>query len=217
VNKYLLVFFLALILCGAIALSHESSGLTASSREFMMKRFSLLLLVLIFSGLIALSHVPREAIAMKEVESERVYNLTSVEATDSSTVEVDGIHLETVVFNQIWRIPANLHGVNTPVQFGVRITNKTSESIRVPLALSFDPKIVKMDGQELKIVNNVISSGPRTLKNPFVRQSNLEKVKLSFGTGYFSGRIISFSLKVLMLMVPLGFMSLSVLACTRLL
>jgi hypothetical protein len=101
-----------------------------------------------------------------DAELGRATELTSFESTHSNVVEVDGIHLETVVFNPIWRIPANLHGANTPVQFGVRITNKTSESIRVPLALSFDPKIVKMDGQELKIVNDVISSGPPTLNKP---------------------------------------------------
>ena len=133
----------------------------------MMKNFSLFLLALIFFCLVGLSHPPKEVIGMKEVESERGYNLTSfVEGVDNNAVEVDGIHLETVVFNPIWRIPANLHGANTPVQFGVRITNKTSESIRVPLALSFGPKIVKMDGQELKIANKVISSDPPTLKKP---------------------------------------------------
>lgn len=194
----------------------------------VMKHFFLFLLILILSCLVALSHVPREVIVIEAVESERVYNLTSVESTDnnaveidginfemivpdpalsiqkkpdtsgvraiapvpklfakawdaelgkatelisfesidSNAVEVDGIHLETVVFNPIWQIPANLHGANTPVQFGVRITNKTSESIRVPLALSFGPKIIKMDGQELRIVNNVISSDPPTLKKP---------------------------------------------------
>ena len=71
-----------------------------------------------------------------------------------------------MVFNQIWPIPANLHGANTPVQFGVRITNKTSESIRVPWSLSFSPKIVKMDGQVLQIANNVIPSEPPILKQP---------------------------------------------------
>ncbi len=129
-----------------------------------MKHFSLFLLALIFFCWVGLSHSPKEVIGMKEVESERVYNLTSfVEGVDNNAVEVDGIHLETVVFNPIWRIPANQHGANTPVQFGVRITNKTSESIRVPLALSFGPKILKMDGQELKIATNVISSEPPTL------------------------------------------------------
>lgn len=133
----------------------------------MMKNFSLFLLALICFCLVALSHPPKEVIGMKEVESERGYNLTSfVEGVDNNAVEVDGIHLETVVFNPIWRIPANLHGANTPVQFGVRITNKTSESIRVPFALSFSPKIIKMDGQELKIVNDLISFGPRNLKKP---------------------------------------------------
>jgi hypothetical protein len=51
---------------------------------------------------VALSHSPREIIVIKKVESERVYNLTfCVEEVDNNAVEVDGIHLETVVFNPL--------------------------------------------------------------------------------------------------------------------
>jgi hypothetical protein len=187
VMKHLGLFLLALILSGVMALSHVSAGSTAPSdigitRVTELKaaeidgiRFESIMPEPVLTipkkqpdtnGVIALGHVPRLLAGAVDSELGRATELTSFESTHSNVVEVDGIHLETVVFNPIWRIPANLHGANTPVQFGVRITNKTSESIRVPLALSFDPKIIKMDGQELKIVNDVISFGPRNPKKP---------------------------------------------------
>ncbi|MEG4292044.1 hypothetical protein Q5692_24915 [Microcoleus sp. C2C3] len=185
--KHFALFLLALILSGVMALSHRSAGATAPSdigitRATELKaaeidgiRFESIMPEPVLTlpkkqpdtnGVIAFGHVPRLLAGAVDSELGRATELTSFESTHSNAVEVDGIHLETVVFNPIWRIPANLHGANTPVQFGVRITNKTSESIRVPLALSLGPKIVKMDGQELKIVNQVISSDPPTLKKP---------------------------------------------------
>jgi hypothetical protein len=62
----------------------------------MMKHFSIFLLILILSGLVGLSHPPKEVIVMKEVESERGYNLTSLEATDKNAVEIDGIRFESI-------------------------------------------------------------------------------------------------------------------------
>ena len=185
--KHFAFFLLALILSGVMALSHVSAGSTAPSdigitRVTELKaaeidgiRFesirpepvlTLPKKQLDTNGVIALGHVPRLLAGAVDAELGRATELTSFESTHSNAVEVDGIHLETVVFNPIWRIPANLHGANTPVQFGVRITNKTSESIRVPWIFSFSPKIVKMDGQVLRIVNNVSPSDPPSTKEP---------------------------------------------------
>ncbi len=82
-----------------------------------MKHFSLFLLVLIIYGLVALSHVPREVRAIKEVESERGYNLTSVEATNKNAVERNGIRLQILVPDRVWRIPEK-QDATTPVRLG---------------------------------------------------------------------------------------------------
>jgi hypothetical protein len=187
VMKHFALFLLVLILSGVMALSHVSAGSTAPSdigitRVTELKageidgiRFESIMPEPVLTlpkkqpdtnGVIAFGHVPRLLAGAVDLELGRATELTSFESTHSNVVEVDGMHLETVVFNPIWRIPANLHGANTPVQFGVRITNKTSESIRVPWIFSFGPKIIKMDGQVLRIVNNVISSGPPSTKEP---------------------------------------------------
>ncbi|WP_293299061.1 hypothetical protein [Microcoleus sp. PH2017_11_PCY_U_A] len=119
----------------------------------MMKHFSLFLLVLILSGLVALSHVPKEVMAIEEVESERGYNLTSVESTNKNAVEIDGIRFEILVPNRVWLIPENQPDVNTLIQLAIRITNNSPSPIRLPF---FDPllviplEIVEADGKVLQ-------------------------------------------------------------------
>lgn len=97
----------------------------------VMKRFFLFLLILILSGLVALSHVPREVIAIEAVESERVYNLTSFESIDSNAVERNGIRLEIIVPDRVWRIPEKQDAA-TPVRIGFQMTNNTPYPIRFP-------------------------------------------------------------------------------------
>ena len=84
----------------------------------MMKHFSLFLLILILSGLVALSHVPREVIVMKEVESERGYNLTSLEATDKNAVEIDGIRFESIRPEPVLTIPKKQPDTNGVIALG---------------------------------------------------------------------------------------------------
>ncbi|MEG4169471.1 MULTISPECIES: hypothetical protein [unclassified Microcoleus] len=118
-----------------------------------MKHFSLFLLVLIISGLVALSHVPREVMAIEEVESERGYNLTSVEATNKNAVERNGIRLEILVPDRVWRIPENQPNATTPVRIGFQLTNNTPYPIRFPPLdplLIFPLEIVDADGNLLR-------------------------------------------------------------------
>jgi hypothetical protein len=83
-----------------------------------MKHFSIFLLVLILYGLVALSHVPREVIVMKEVESERGYNLISLEATDKNAVEIDGIRFESIRPEPVLTIPKKQPDTNGVIALG---------------------------------------------------------------------------------------------------
>jgi hypothetical protein len=74
------------------------------------------------------------------------------------------------------------------VQFGVRITNKILESIRVSLVLRFSPNIVKMNGQVLKIANNVIPSDPPTFKQPLCPSIKPGKSETFVGNGILQWR-----------------------------
>ncbi len=118
-----------------------------------MKNCYLFLLVLILSGLVALSHVPREVMAIEEVESERVYNLTSVEATNKNAVERNGIRLEILAPERVWRIPENQPNATTPVRIGFQMTNNTPDPIRFPPLdplFIFSLEIVDADGNLLR-------------------------------------------------------------------
>ena len=83
-----------------------------------MKHFSLFLLILILSGLVGLSHPPKEVIVMKEVESERGYNLTSVEATDKNAIEIDGIRFESIRREPVLTLPKKQPDTNGVIALG---------------------------------------------------------------------------------------------------
>lgn len=142
----------------------------------LMKHLLIFLVTLVVSGVMVFGHLPRWFTGAFDTKLGRVPELISFESTDSNVVEVDGIELETVVFDETWPIPAKLDGANTRVQFGVRITNNTPESIRVPWILSFSPTIVKLDGQALQMAE-IISSDLPTIKEPICQSIKPGKSK----------------------------------------
>ncbi|XZO04267.1 MAG: hypothetical protein ACM65L_11360 [Microcoleus sp.] len=68
----------------------------------------------------------------------RVINMTSKEVT-SNAVEIDGIRLEILVPDRVWRIPENQPNATTPVRIGFQIKNNTPYPIRFP---PLDPLMV---------------------------------------------------------------------------
>jgi hypothetical protein len=89
-----------------------------------MKHFALFLLVLILSGVMALSHV----------------------SAGATTPSDSSIKLETLVPQRVLTIPKNDPSNYTPTQLGVRITNNTLTAFRVSLD-SLTPEFMAVDGE----------------------------------------------------------------------
>lgn len=68
---------------------------------------------------------------------------------DSSVLEVDGIRFETLVPQRVLTVPKNQTNANTPVQFGIRVTNLSPTPYRFKF---FDlmPEILGSDGQVIQ-------------------------------------------------------------------
>ncbi|MBW4677489.1 MAG: hypothetical protein KME52_26885 [Desmonostoc geniculatum HA4340-LM1] len=84
---------------------------------------TVLAVVLIFFGIIVLSHTPISVMAHEKVEAQRVAYMSSFKSNSNNTVQVDGIHFETVMPERVLRIPPKLSDAKTQIQFGIRITN----------------------------------------------------------------------------------------------
>ncbi len=76
-------------------------------------------------------------------------NLRLVEPVgdDNSTVEVDGIHFETLVPERMLNLPDKKHRIEIPVQLGIRITNNTSNPVRFNFFNTLIPQLIGVDGQ----------------------------------------------------------------------
>ena len=189
VIKHFALFLLALIISGVMALSHVSAGATApsdigitrvtelKSAEIDGIRFESIMPEPVLTlpkkqpdtnGVIALGHVPRLLAGAVDSELGRATELTSFESThsniDSNAVERNGIRLEILVPDRVWRIPEK-QDATTPVRIGFQITNNTPYPIRFPPLdplLVFPLAIVDADGNLLR------SSGGRgmLLKSP---------------------------------------------------
>lgn len=175
--KHFALFLLALILSGVMALSHVSAGSTAPSdigitRVTELKaaeidgiRFESIMPEPVLTipkkqpdtnGVIALGHVPRLLAGAVDSEQGRATELTSFESThsniDSNAVERNGIRLEILVPDRVWRIPEK-QDATTPVRIGFQITNNTPYPIRFPPLdplLVFPLTIVDADGNLLQ-------------------------------------------------------------------
>lgn len=75
--------------------------------------------------------------------------MTYSECEDSDAVEVDGICFETLVPERVLTIP-NKENVKTSIQFGIRVTNKTSTSYRF-IFFYLLPELQTEDGQSVKL------------------------------------------------------------------
>lgn len=117
-----------------------------------LKYFFLLLLALLLSGAIALSNIPEGAIAIGNLLIDSNPDLISFESIDSNAVERNGIRLEIIVSDRVWRIPEK-PDATTPVRIGFQITNNTPHPIRFPPLdplLIFPLEIVDADGNLLR-------------------------------------------------------------------
>jgi len=175
--KHFALFLLALILSGVMALSHVSAGATAPSdiritRVTELKaaeidgiRFESIMPEPVLTlpkkqpdtnGVIALGHVPKLLAGAVDAELGRATELTSFESThsniDSNAVERNGIRLEILVPDRVWRIPEK-QDATTPVRIGFQMTNNTPYPIRFPPLdplLVFPLAIVDADGNLLR-------------------------------------------------------------------
>lgn len=132
-----------------MAISHVSRGLTVSSREVIL---------------------------MKDVESDKVYNLTSVvEATDNNTVEIDNnlfqrekkqvqsgqpeiimpsLQNESFSFEISWPntvlpVPENKSGADIILTPNIQVTNNTAHLVQIE-SDTFIPELIRANGQVLQ-------------------------------------------------------------------
>lgn len=118
-----------------------------------LKYFFLLLLALLLSGAIALSNIPEGASAIGNLLIDSNPDLISFESSDSNAVETNGIRLEILAPDRVWRIPENQPNATTPVRIGFQMTNNTPDPIRFPPLdplFIFSLEIVDADGNLLR-------------------------------------------------------------------
>ena len=77
---------------------------------------TILAVILIFFGIIVLSHTPINVMAHEKVEAKSVANMTSCESNNPNVIEVDGICFETLIPEEVVYLPN--FGEETPVKFG---------------------------------------------------------------------------------------------------
>ncbi|MBD2411148.1 hypothetical protein H6H01_10460 [Nostoc calcicola FACHB-3891] len=97
----------------------------------------------------ALSHTPINLIAYENLEIERITNMTSFESNKSNAVEVDNIRFETLVPQQRLIIPLKKENITNFVQFGLRITNFSSNPYSFKL-YGLKPEVRNSQGRLLK-------------------------------------------------------------------
>ncbi|QLE59186.1 hypothetical protein [Nostoc sp. TCL26-01] len=77
--------------------------------------------------------------------------MTSFKSNESNTVEVDNVKFETVVSERVLTIPEAKHGVYTPVQLGICITNNTQTPFYFSSSFySLFPELIAPDGQVMQ-------------------------------------------------------------------
>ena len=113
-----------------------------------MRYFFLFLIALFVSGGLAVAHPSPEIFALKNPSAVKTTELTSFQLNDNNAIEVNGIRFETIVPNPILTVPKESVGATTPIQFGVRITNNTSEPVRIRRD-SLTPELLGLNNQFL--------------------------------------------------------------------
>ncbi|MFN6561952.1 MAG: hypothetical protein RMY28_019450 [Nostoc sp. ChiSLP01] len=74
--------------------------------------------------------------------------MASGKSNNSSGIEVDGIYFETLVSERKYNLP--IFGEETPIKFGVRITNNSSIPYRFELP-HFVPEILNPHGNPMEM------------------------------------------------------------------
>jgi hypothetical protein len=111
-------------------------------------RAKVLAVILIFFGIIVLSHTPISVMAHEKVEAQRVATMTSYESHDNNTVKVDGIKFEMVMPERVLKIPPKLSNAKTQLKFGIHITNNTESPQRFLLFFA-RPEFLQANEQKL--------------------------------------------------------------------
>lgn len=78
-------------------------------------------------------------------------NLTSSKSNNDNKAEVSGVYFETVIENSILSITEKNHSAETHVQLGVRITNKTHNSMRFCQYRTIFPDLIDPKGIHLRL------------------------------------------------------------------
>jgi hypothetical protein len=91
--------------------------------------------------------MPIMMMTREKVEAERIANMSSCDSNNPNAIEVDGICFETLIPEEMVRLPK--YGEETPVQFGVRITNQASIAYRFDLPYVL-PDILDPQGKAMQ-------------------------------------------------------------------
>lgn len=119
-------------------------------QNYLKRNFLLICIAsaLVLSGTTLASCVDSGVITQKSEEVEMAANSISSKSADKSVVEVDGVSFETLVSDSVLSVPQP--GAETPVKFGIRITNKTQEPIRFS-RFELLPNMVQKDGEVVEL------------------------------------------------------------------
>jgi hypothetical protein len=107
----------------------------------------ILAVVVVFFGIMVLSHISINVMAHGKVKIESVANMTSCESNNPNVIKVDGICFKTLVPETIVLIPK--YGEEALIKFGVRITNQTSTPYRFDLPFIL-PEMLNPDGEPMQ-------------------------------------------------------------------
>jgi len=79
----------------------------------------------------------------------KILNLRLIEpvGANKSATEVDGIHFETLMPEQVLNFPERKRGIETRVHLGICITNNTLTPVRLSFFATLIPQLVRDDGQ----------------------------------------------------------------------
>ncbi|MCC5665111.1 hypothetical protein LC653_14595 [Nostoc sp. CHAB 5784] len=111
-------------------------------------RATVLAVVLMFFGIIVLSHTPISVMAHEKIEAEKVAYMSSFKSNSNNTVQVDGIQFETMMPERVLRIPPKPSDAKTQVKFGIRITNNTAKPCNF-LLFAARPEFLQVNKQKV--------------------------------------------------------------------
>jgi len=135
-----------------------------------------------------LSHAPINLTAYKDVQKEKVANMTFRELNDSNSFQVNGINVEIMLPDTVaLAIPENKPSAISPVKLVVQITNNTLELFSISFNDTFIPELVNSDGQTLQGI-------PVIYKQDISNRSNIsQQQNWRFKLRYLFSRLVNFN------------------------